>query len=111
MTQQSSGCVAVYAHGSSSPAFALQFGNLWSKLPDVAATLTSRYPGVVFDRGRLNLRDFTWDSDLDRPQFLRDHPCVLRQAPPLDTAAAPKDVALEIQYAGQMETIYRLRPR
>ena len=111
VTQQSPGCVAVLAYGSSSPVFALQFGNLWSKLPDVAATLTSRYPGVVFDRGRLNLRDFTWDRDLDRPQFLRDQPCVLRQAPPLDTAAVPRDVEIEIQYAGQMETIYRLRAR
>jgi len=111
MTQQSSGCVAVYAYGSSSPAYALQFGNLWAKLPDVAAMLTSRYPGVVFDRGGLNLRDFTWQRDLDRPQFLRDHPCVLRQAPPLDAAAVPQDVVIQTQYAGQTETIYRLRPQ
>jgi len=111
VTQQSSGCADVYLYGSSSPAFALHFGNLWSKLPGVADMLTVRYPGVAFDRGRLNLRDFTWSSDLDRPQFLRDHPCVLRQGPPIDAAAVPQDVALDIQYAGQMETIYRLRPR
>src|SRR5207244_1155337 len=73
-TAHKSDCVTIYYYRSSSRAFALQFGNMWSKFAglNVVPALLAHYPHVLFDRGGLHIRDFSWHDETDARALLRE---------------------------------------
>jgi hypothetical protein len=73
-------CVTIYRAMASTPAYALQFGNLWSRSSGlrVGGMLTARYPAVLFDRGNLDIRNFDWEP-VDLTGLLRSGRCLLME--------------------------------
>jgi hypothetical protein len=110
-TARKSECVTIYYYRSSSKAYALQFGNLWSKSAGLNATpaLVARYPHVLFDKGGLHIRDFTWQAETDLRALLREHECVLLEGTTLASTAVAPEIALDVTFAAMYETLYRLR--
>jgi len=79
-TARARNCVTIYRYTASAPAYALQFGNLWSRWSGlrVGKALAARYPAVLFDKGDLEIRTFDWEP-VDLPALLHDRPCVLME--------------------------------
>jgi hypothetical protein len=109
-TAHKSSCVTIYYYRSSSRAFALQFGNLWSKFAglNAAPALLAHYPNVLFDKGGLHIRDFNWQDETDIRTLLREHACVLLQGTTLSSTAVVPEIALDVTFAAMHETLYRL---
>ena len=110
-TAHKSECVTIYYYRSSSRAYALQFGNLWSKFAglNVAPALVAHYPNVLFDKGGLHIRDFNWQDETDLRALLRAHACVLLEGTTLSSTAVASEIALDVTFAAMHETLYRLR--
>ena len=110
-TAHKSECVTIYYYRSSSRAYALQFGNLWSMFGglDAAPALVARYPNVLFDKGGLHIRDFSWQDETDARALVRDHACVLLEGTTLTSTAMAPEIALDVTFAAVHETLYRLR--
>jgi hypothetical protein len=104
-------CVTIYYYRSSSRAYALQFGNLWSKSAglNAAPALVARYPNVLFDKGGLHIRDFAWQDETDLRALVREHACVLLEGTTLTSTAVAPEIALDVTFAAMYETLYRLR--
>jgi hypothetical protein len=109
----SADCTKIYSYGSSASAYALQFGNLFSKFSglDLSDRLRARYPKVLFDRGGFVIKGFEWREEIDLRALVFREACVLMQGPPRDLSLLPAGVGGEVVTASVAEAVYRLRPR
>ncbi len=106
-------CTKIYSYGTSASAYALQFGNLFSKFSglDLSDRLRARYPKVLFDQGGFVIKGFEWREEIDLRNLVLRESCVLLQSPPRDMSLLPAGVQGEIVTASAAEAVYRLRPR
>jgi hypothetical protein len=108
-----SDCTKIYSYGTSASAYALQFGNLFSKFSglDLSDRLRARYPKVLFDQGGFVIKSFEWREEINLRDLVLLESCVLLQGPPRDMSLLPVGVQGEIVTASAAEVVYRIRPR
>ena len=111
-TVRAQNCVMIYRAMASAPAYALQFGNLWSRWNGLRVTdaLTARYPAVLFDRGDFDIRTFDWEA-VDLPGVLRDHACVLMEGTDDNLPAPRADLEMTILAIFWQESLRKLGRR